>query len=223
MRFARLPDIIHTRSFRNPHALKLLYYVTMQRDYGNNTLITTYMKLAMATDMTISAVRHALKQLARDGLVIIETTRLYTYVTIPNEEENRQQVTDPLITLRRYHDQIERTLEVSPGTCNVFFDIFLQTQELAGKKWKDEKDLVSHFCNWYVKNADRVQKQAKQRELQHMRQCEAEARRHQREAQQAQYAKRAEGAITPEEYMKLNPSSKLFSNYKYNNDRKEMP
>lgn len=214
MRYARLPDILHTRSYKNPHALKLLYYVTMQRDYSNNTLISTYMKLAMATDMTLSALRHALKQLQRDGLIIVETTRLYTYVTIPNEEENRTQVTDPLITLRRHHDQIERTLEVSPGTCNVFFELFLQTQALAGKKWKDEKDLVSHFCNWYMKNADRVQKQARQREVQLMRQCEAEARRQQREAQQAQLAKRAEGAITPEEYMKLNPSSKLFSTIK---------
>lgn len=214
MRYARLPDIIHTRSFRNPHALKLLYYVTMQRDYSNNTLITTYTKLAMSADMTISALRHALKLLERDGLIIVKTTRLYTYVTIPNEEENRSQVTDPLITLRRHHDAIERSLDVNPGTCNVYFEMFLQTQELAGKTWKDEKDLVSHFCNWYMKNADRVQKQAKQREVQHMRQCEAEARRQQREAQQAQLAKRAEGAITPEEYMKLNPSSKLFSNIK---------
>lgn len=215
MRYARLPDILHTRSYKNPHALKLLYYVTMQRDYSNNTLISTYNKLAMATDMTLSALRHALKQLQRDGLIIVETTRLYTYVTIPNEEENRTQVTDPLITLRRHHDQIERTLEVSPGTCNVFFEIFLQTQELAGKKWKDEKDLVSHFCNWYMKNADRVQKQAKQREVHLMRQCEAEARRQQREAQQAELAKRSEGAITPEEYMKLNPDSKLFSGIKF--------
>ena len=168
----------------------------------------------MATDMTLSAVRHALKQLQRDGLVIVETTRLYTYVTIPNEEENRSMVTDPLMSLRRHHDAIERSLDVLPGSCNVYFDMFLQTQELAGKKWKDEKDLVSHFCNWYMKNCDRVQKQAKQREVQLMRQCEAEARRQQREAQKAQLAKRAEGAITPEEYMKLNPSSKLFSNIK---------
>lgn len=168
----------------------------------------------MATDMTLSALRHALKQLQRDGLIIVKTTRLYTYVTIPNEDENSQLVTDPLVSLRRHHDQIERTLECNPGTCNVFFELFLQTQELAGKKWKDERDLVSHFCNWYMKNSDRVQKLAKQREVQLMRQCEAEARRQQREAQQAQYAKRAEGAITPEEYMKLNPSSKLFSNIK---------
>ena len=209
MRYARLPDILHTRSYKNPHALKLLYYVTMQRDYSNNTLITTYMKLSMATDMTLSAVRHALKQLQRDGLIIVETTRLYTYVTIPNEEDNRSQVTDPLITLRRHHDQIERTLEVSPGTCNVFFEIFLQTQELAGKKWKDEKDLVSHFCNWYMKNADRVQKQAKQREVQHMRQCEAEARRQQRESQQVEYEKRKAGSCTYEEYERLKAEGKI--------------
>ena len=209
MRYARLPDILHTRSYKNPHALKLLYYVTMQRDYANNTLISTYNKLAMATDMTLSALRHALKQLQRDGLIIVETTRLYTYVTIPNEEENRSQVTDPLITLRRHHDRIERTLEVSPGTCNVFFEIFLQTQELAGKKWKDEKDLVSHFCNWYMKNAERVQKQAKQREVQLMRQCEAEARRQQREAQQAEYAKRAAGSCTYEEYECLKAEGKI--------------
>ena len=203
MRYARLPDIIHTRSFRNSHALKLLYYVTLQRDYSNNTLITTYNRLSMATDMTLSALRHALKQLQRDGLVIVETTRLYTYVTIPNEDDNSQLVTDPLISLRRNHDKIERTLEVSPGTCNVFFELFLQTQELAGKKWKDEKDLVSHFCNWYMKNAERVQKQAKQREVQHMRQCEAEARRLQREAQQAEYEKRRAGAVTREEYERM--------------------
>lgn len=203
MRYARLQDIIHTRSFRNPHALKLLYYVTLQRDYSNNTLITTYTKLAMATDMTLSALRHALKQLQRDGLIIVQTTRQYTYVTIPNDHENSLQVTDPLMTLRRHHDQIERTLEVSPGTCNVYFDIFLQTQELAGKSWKDEKDLVSHFCNWYMKNAERVQKQAKQREVQHMRQCEAEARRLQREAQQVEYEKRRAGAVTREEYERM--------------------
>lgn len=203
MRYARLPDILHTRSFRNPHALKLLYYVTIQRDYSNNTLITTYNRLSMATDMTLSALRHALKQLQRDGLVIVETTRLYTYVTIPNEDENSQLVTDPLISLRRNHDKIERTLEVSPGSCNVYFDMFLQTQELAGKKWKDERDLVSHFCNWYMKNQGRVQKQAKQREVQHMRQCEAEARRLQREAQQAEYEKRRAGAVTREEYERM--------------------
>lgn len=203
MRYARLPDIIHTRSFRNPHALKLLYYVTLQRDYSNNTLLSTYTKLAMSTDMTISALRHALKQLERDGLIIVKTTRLYTYVTIPNEEENRTQVTDPLISLRRHHDAIERSLDVNPGTCNVYFEMFLQTQELAGKTWKDEKDLVSHFCNWYMKNADRVQKQAKQREVQHMRQCEAEARRLQREAQQAEYEKRRAGAVTREEYERM--------------------
>lgn len=167
------------------------------------------MKLSMATDMTLSAVRHALKQLQRDGLLIVETTRLYTYVTIPNEEDNRVQVTDPLITLRRHHDQIERTLEVSPGTCNVFFELFLQTQELAGKKWKDEKDLVSHFCNWYMKNAERVQKQAKQREVQHMRQCEAEARRQQREAQQVEYEKRKAGSCTYEEYERLKAEGKI--------------
>lgn len=209
MRYARLPDILHTRSYKNPHALKLLYYVTMQRDYESNTLISTYNKLAMATDMTLSALRHALKQLQRDGLIIVETTRLYTYVTIPNEEENRSQVTDPLITLRRYHDKIENTLEVSPGTCNLFFDIFLQTQELAGKKWKDERDLVSHFCNWYMKNAERVQKQSKQREVQHMRQCEAEARRQQREAQQAEYEKRRAGAVTREEYERMKAEGKI--------------
>lgn len=203
MRYARLPDIIHTRSFRNPHALKLLYYVTLQRDYSNNTLISTYNRLSMATDMTISSLRHALKQLQRDGLIIVKTTRLYTYVTIPNDDENSLQVTEPLMSLRRHHDQIERTLEVSPGSCNVYFDMFLQTQELAGKKWRDEKDLVSHFCNWYMKNADRVQKQAKQREVQHMRQCEAEARRLQREAQQAEYEKRRAGAVTREEYERM--------------------
>jgi hypothetical protein len=181
----------------------------MQRDYSNNTLISTYNKLAMATDMTISALRHALKQLERDGLVIIKTTRLYTYVTIPNEEENRLQVTDPLTSLRRHCQVIERTLEVSPGACHQFFDIFLQTQELAGKKWKDEKDLVSHFCNWYMKNAERVKKQAQQREVQHMRQCEAEARRQQREAQQAEYAKRAAGSCTYEEYEQLKAEGKI--------------
>ncbi|WP_210522328.1 hypothetical protein, partial [Hymenobacter terricola] len=89
----------------------------------------------MATDMTISSLRHALKQLQRDGLIIVKTTRLYTYVTIPNDDENSLQVTEPLMSLRRHHDQIERTLEVSPGSCNVYFDMFLQTQELAGKKW----------------------------------------------------------------------------------------
>jgi DNA-binding transcriptional ArsR family regulator len=209
MRYARLPDILHTRSFRNPHALKLLYYVTMQRDYGNNTYITTYMKLAMATDMTISAVRHALKQLARDGLVIIETTRLYTYVTIPNEEENLHQITDPLISLRRHADAIERSLDAPRGSTHIFFDIFLQSQELAGKKWKDEKDLVSHFCNWYMKNAERVKRQARQREVQHMRECEAAARRQQREAQQVELAKRAEGAISYEEYKRLKAEGKI--------------
>lgn len=157
----------------------------------------------MATDMTLSAVRHALKQLQRDGLVIVETTRLYTYVTIPNEEENRSQVTDPLITLRRHHESIERTLEVSPGTCNFFFEIFLHTQELAGKKWKDEKDLVSHFCNWYMKNAVRVQKQAKQREEQLKRESEAEERRKQREAQQAAQAQQAINAVSYEEYLQM--------------------
>lgn len=203
MRYARLPDIVHTRSYRNAHALKLLYYVTIQRDFQSNTLISTYNRLSMATDMTISSLRHALKQLQRDGLIIVKTTRLYTYVTIPNDDENSLQVTDPLMSLRRHHDQIERTLEVSPGACNVYFDMFLQTQELAGKKWRDEKDLVSHFCNWYMKNALRVQKQAKQREVQHMRQCEAEARRLQREAQQAEYEKRRAGAVTREEYERM--------------------
>lgn len=203
MRYARIPDILHTRSFRNPHALKLLYYVTLQRDYSNNTLISTYTKLAMATDMTLSALRHALKQLQRDGLIIVQTTRLYTYVTIPNEDENGQLVTDPLISLRIHHEQIERTLEVSPGSCNVYFESFLQTQELAGKKWKDERDLVSHFCNWYIKNAQRVQKQAKQREVQQMRQSEAEARRLQREARQLEYEKRKAGAVTREEYERM--------------------
>lgn len=157
----------------------------------------------MATDMTLSALRHALKQLQRDGLIIVQTTRLYTYVTIPNEDENGQLVTDPLISLRIHHDQIERTLEVSPGSCNVYFERFLQTQELAGKKWKDERDLVSHFCNWYIKNAQRVQKQAKQREVQQMRQSEAEARRLQREARQAEYEKRKAGAVTREEYERM--------------------
>ena len=203
MRYARLPDIIHTRSFRNPHALKLLYYVTLQRDYSTNTLISTYTKLAMTTDMTISAVRHALKQLARDGLVIIKTTRLYTYVTIPNEEENLQQVTDPLISLRRHHEAIERSLDVQPGSCNAHFDMFLQTQELAGKKWKDEKDLVSHFCNWYIKNVERIKRQAHAREVQSLRQCEAEERRKQREAQKAEYEKRRAGAVTREEYERM--------------------
>ena len=209
MRYARLPDIIHTRSFRNPHALKLLYYVTLQREYSNNTLITTYNRLSMATDMTLSALRHALKQLQRDGLVIVQTTRLYTYVTIPNEDENRPQVTDPLISLRRHVAAIERTLEVSPGSCNAFFDIFLQTQNLAGKKWKDEKDLVSHFTNWYVKNAERVKRQARQREVQHMRECEEEARRQQREAQKAALAKQASNAVSYEEYQRLKAEGKI--------------
>lgn len=209
MRYARIPDILHTRSFRNPHALKLLYYVTMQRDYSTNTYITTYMKLSMVTDMTISAVRHALKQLARDGLVQIETTRLYTYITIPNEEENRQQITDPILSLRRHSDAIERSLDAPHGSTHIFFDIFLQSQELAGKQWKDEKDLVSHFCNWYMKNADRVKRQARQREVQHMRQCEAEARRLQREAQQAEYEKRRAGAVTREEYERLKAEGKI--------------
>lgn len=215
MRYARLPDLIHTRSFRNPHALKLLYYVTIQRDYQSNILISTYNKMAMATDMTLSALRHALKQLERDGLVTIQTTRLYTIITIPNEEENRSTITDPLISLRRHHDAIERSLDVSPGSTNLYFDIFLQQQQLSGKKWIDEKDLVSHFCNWYLKNSARIQKQAKERDLQQQRQSEAEERRQQREAQQAEYAKRSEGAITPEEYMKLNPDSKLFSGIKF--------
>lgn len=203
MRYARLPDIIHTRSFRNAHALKLLYYVTLQRDYSNNTLITTYTKLAMATDMTLSALRHALKLLQRDGLIIVKTTRLYTYVTIPNDEENRLQVTDPLISLRRHHDAIERSLDVNPGTCNVYFEMFLQTQELAGKTWKDEKDLVSHFCNWYLKNAGRVKRQSKERDLQQQRESEAEERRQQREAWKAEYEQRRAGAVTREEYERM--------------------
>lgn len=203
MRYARLPDIIHTRSFRNAHALKLLYYVTLQRDYSNNTLISTYNKLAMSTDMTISALRHALKQLERDGLIIVKTTRLYTYVTIPNDEENRLQVTDPLISLRRHHDAIERSLDVNPGTCNVYFEMFLQTQELAGKTWKDEKDLVSHFCNWYMKNANLLKRQAKQREEQLKRESEAAERRKQREAQQAAQAQQAAGSVSYEEYLQM--------------------
>lgn len=209
MRYAKLPDILHTRSFRNPHALKLLYYVTMQRDYSTNTYITTYMKLSMVTDMTISAVRHALKQLARDGLVQIETTRLYTYITIPNEEENRQQITDPLLSLRRHSDAIERSLDAPHGSLHLFFDIFLQSKELSGKKWKDEKDLVSHFCNWYMKNADRVKRQARQREVQHMRECEADERRKQREAQQAAKAQQASTAVSYEEYQRLKAEGKI--------------
>ena len=209
MRYARLPDIIHTRSFRNPHALKLLYYVTLQRDYSNNTLISTYTKLAMATDMTLSALRHALKQLQRDGLIIVQTTRLYTYVTIPNDDENSLQVTDPLMSLRRHHDQIERTLEVSPGSCNVYFDSFLQTQALAGKKWKEERDLVSHFCNWYLKNAGRVKRQAKERDLQQQRESEAEERRQQREAWKAEYEQRKAGAVTREEYERMVAEGKI--------------
>ena len=216
MRYARLPDIIHTRSFSNPHALKLLYYVTLQRDYSNNTLITTYNRLSMATDMTISALRHALQQLQRDGLVIVETTRLYTYVTIPNEDDNSQLVTEPLISLRRNHDKIERTLEVSPGSCNVFFDIFLQTQEMAGKKWRDEKDLVSHFCNWYLKNAGRVKRQAKERDLQQQRESEAEERRQQREAWKAEYEQRRAGAVTREEYERMVAEGKLKNLQKLN-------
>lgn len=203
MRYARLPDILHTRSYRNANALKLLYYVTMQRDYSNNTLISTYTKLAMSTDMTISALRHALKQLERDGLIIVKTTRLYTYVTIPNDEENRLQVTDPLISLRRHHDAIERSLDVNPGTCNVYFEMFLQTQELAGKTWKDEKDLVSHFCNWYMKNANLLKRQAKQREEQLKRESEAAERRKQREAQQAAQAQQAAGSVSYEEYLQM--------------------
>lgn len=209
MRYAILPDILHTRSFRNAHALKLLYYVTMQRDYSNNTLITTYSKLAMATDMTLSALRHALKQLQREGLIIVETTRLYTYVTIPNEEENRQHITDPLMSLRRHTAAIERSLDASPGTTNIFFDLFLQSQELAGKKWKDEKDLVSHFCNWYMKNADRLKRQARQREAQHQRECEAEERRKQREAQQAAQARQASSSVSYEEYQRLKAEGKI--------------
>lgn len=157
----------------------------------------------MSTDMTISALRHALKQLERDGLIIVKTTRLFTYVTIPNDEENRLQVTDPLISLRRHHDAIERSLDVLPGSCNVYFDMFLQTQELAGKTWKDEKDLVSHFCNWYMKNANLLKRQAKQREEQLKRESEAEERRLQREAWKVEYEKRMAGAVTREEYERM--------------------
>ena len=203
MRYAKIPDIVHTNSFKNAHALKLLYYVTIMRDFQSNRMITTYYNLSMATKMTISAVRHALKQLERDGLVTIQTSRLYTIITIPNEEENRTTITDPLISLRRHHDAIERSLDVAPGSTNVYFDIFLQQQQLSGKKWIDEKDLVSHFCNWYLKNSARIQKQAKERDLQQQRQSEAEERRQQREAWKAEYEKRSAGAVTREEYERM--------------------
>lgn len=113
--------------------------------------------MANELGVTISALRFALKRLGAERLCSIEASSSGTIIHLSKSidvgSEQDAAVSDPLLSLRRHSDKIEKALSVKQGSVHIYFEQFLEVQALAGKKWPSERDLVSHFTNWYTKNS----------------------------------------------------------------------
>lgn len=155
----------------------------------------------MSTDlsMSLSALRFALKQLQREGLVTVTADERATTFTIPTVIAAMANLPGaaPALTaspgeiLQAQAQHIATTLGTDSAAILGSIKMFLDLQELRGKKWQSDKELVHHFCNWWLQlDQDKVKKHAKRQQQQEQRQDEVEYQEQRaREREAAEIAK----------------------------------
>lgn len=164
----------------------------------------------MELDMTVDAVRHAIKVLVRDGLIDICTAPQTIPQTSPQTTPQRTPQRTPQITILKIkkngtpngtpnttpnttenttenptenttvknnknnktskktlhtHDArvkeilkktAQENLDLPPDEVSTLVEKFLQRQDLKGKTWEDEADMVSHCVSWIEKRLPRT-------------------------------------------------------------------
>lgn len=168
MRYRTCPDITHDRVlWRNKNCALVLYYISMNRN-AKDTFTTTLRQMEEELNITFSAVRNALHQLERCGYIRVQRQPSFTLITIDNEhlKEPAAFVQNPLLVLQQSSKYIEEWLQVPPGSTHILYEKFVRIQSLRDKRWTTSKELVNHFCNWYLRNAlqaDKMRQKAQQR------------------------------------------------------------
>lgn len=181
MGWATLQDIRELPLWKNHHAVVLYSYIAMAADYSTRETKRSIRTMARQCQMTVGAVRHALGQLQRSGLIEVYSTAAQTTCVLPSPKSKPAGVTwdQAADIIRENLDNIARTMQLPTMTVETIAREFCSRQELSGKTWKDSRDLLSHLVNWYYRQPTKqVAKLATQ-----SRQLEAAAEEEQRKKQ----------------------------------------
>lgn len=170
MGWATLQDIRELPLWRNHNAVVLYSYIAMAADYSTRETKRSIRTMARQCLMTVGAVRHALGQLQRAGLVEVYSTAAQTTCVLPSPKSKPAGVTwdQAADIISQNIDNIAKTMQLPTTTVETIAREFCSRQEMAGKTWKDARDLCSHLVNWYyrqpTKQATKLATQSRQLE-----------------------------------------------------------
>lgn len=159
MRYVKITDIRSLIPRTSASVYAVWYACNIMADFKTHKLKTTRQKMAQEIGITIAAFRHAIATLEAAGLIKVEADNYGTIIRITTEDiplhlsekKTLPVIKEALPVLRKHSDRIEKTLQKKPGTLHVYYEPFAELQWLASKIWTSEKDVVSHFVNWYIK------------------------------------------------------------------------
>lgn len=160
MKFAQVLDLRETRAWRNHNAVIVYYYVAIAADYKTHTLRRSLRNMAKDMRISSAAVRYALQVLEREQLLEVYTTDRETTIIVAQKIVNQAQpITRPADVLAAHHEELEHALHLTLYQLKHYVARFLEIQQVAGKTWVDEKDLVSHFTYWQLKQVSVTNKE----------------------------------------------------------------
>ena len=158
MGWTTIQDIRELPLWKNHHAVVLYSYIAMSSDYTTRETKRSIRTMARHCQLSVAAVRHALSQLQRAGLVECYATAAQTTCVLPAANRKPAGVTidQAAALLNENLDNIARTLQLSAQRTAAIISKFCERQELAGKTWKDSRDLCSHLVNWWYRQPKQV-------------------------------------------------------------------
>ena len=207
-KYTTILDISRTASYQNINARLIYLHIACRLDCSTYNYTKSIRQLASELNMTVAAVRSALKLLVSDGLVTTQltthrathfATHLQTQLTTqihlvrtnelddgentPNATPNDTPADTPANTpadtqknnknnkttekALHTHDArameaklkntAERILGMSAEDASTSVEKFYQRQELKGKSWESEGDLLAHFISWMEKHLPKQQ------------------------------------------------------------------
>lgn len=160
MRYVTVYDLRDSSLPLSANMCGVYYYLAIRKNHRTNLIKTTRKMASEELGITISAFRHAVSALQHAGLLAVREANqkgcvieVFTDLHVkPVENKPTGTITDPLPHLRANSEKLEKTLQKKPGTLHVYFEPFSELQFLRGHSWTTERDLLAHFCNWYIKS-----------------------------------------------------------------------
>lgn len=153
MRWSKLYDIRATVAWGKVNSMAVYMYIVTLADQDTSMLRTTYRRMIMDLRLTLGALRYALRNLQDAGLIEVEMSGRYMMITLLTElAVVRPRIDDCLPILQRHAVDVAQVLAIGVDTCTQLAGKFAALQRTAGKTWTDERDVVSHFTNWLLRN-----------------------------------------------------------------------